>query len=40
LLPDGLFVLDWPGKTEASELDGLDIIEQKSYGGAQLVLYR
>lgn len=38
--PDGLYILDWPGKLAAPELDGFDIIEQKSYGDAQLVFYR
>ncbi len=38
--PDGLFVLDWPGKTEAPTFDGLEIVEQKNYGDAQLVFYR
>jgi 16S rRNA (guanine966-N2)-methyltransferase len=37
---DGLFVLDWPGKTDAPEIPGLEIIEQKSYGDAQIVFYR
>lgn len=37
---DGLFVLDWPGKQPAPVLAGLDIVEQKSYGDAQLVFYR
>ncbi len=36
----GLFVLDWPGKTEIPRLDGLEVITQKSYGDAQLVFYR
>ncbi len=40
VLPDGLFVLDWPGKMSAPDLDGLDIVEQKNYGDAQLVFYR
>jgi len=38
--PDGLFVLDWPGKTAAPEIPGLEQIEQKNYGDAQLVFYR
>lgn len=38
--PDGLYILDWPGKMAAPELDGLEIIEQKTYGDAQLVFYR
>ena len=43
--PDGLFVLDWPGKIEAPELIDaqgatLEIVEQKNYGDAQLVFYR
>jgi 16S rRNA (guanine966-N2)-methyltransferase len=38
--PDGLFILDWPGKMDPPELDGLQLIEQKVYGDAQLVFYR
>lgn len=38
--PDGLFVVDWPGKTAAPAFDGLEIVEQKSYGDAQIVFYR
>jgi len=37
---DGLFVLDWPGKMPAPAIPGLEIVEQKQYGDAQLVFYR
>jgi len=37
---DGIFVLDWPGKTEAPEIPGLTQVTHKIYGDAQLVFYR
>lgn len=37
---DGLYILDWPGKMDAPEIDGLQLIEQKLYGDAQLAFYR
>lgn len=37
---DGLFVLDWPGKMPAPAIPGLEQIQQKNYGDAQLVFYR
>lgn len=37
---DGLFVLDWPGKTEPPLFDGLDIVSRKLHGDAQLIFYR
>ncbi len=36
----GLLILDWPGKMEAPTFAGLEIVEQKNYGDAQLVFYR
>ena len=38
--PDGLFVLDWPGKAEAPEFAGFEMVERKTYGDAQIVFYR
>lgn len=38
--PKGLYVLDWPGKMEAPQLDGLVLEKHKKYGDAQLVFYR
>ncbi|HEV2402908.1 MAG TPA: RsmD family RNA methyltransferase [Candidatus Saccharimonadales bacterium] len=38
--PDGVFVLDWPGKKQPPALGGMNVIQQKSYGDAQLVFYR
>lgn len=38
--PDGLFVLDWPGKVAAPELEGFEQVADKSYGDAQLLFYR
>jgi 16S rRNA (guanine966-N2)-methyltransferase len=37
---DGIFVLDWPGKMDAPEIPGLDIVTKKMHGDAQLVFYR
>lgn len=36
----GLMVLDWPGKEEIPEFDGLEAVTDKNYGDAQLVFYR
>lgn len=36
----GLLVLSWPGNMEAPEFVGLEILQQKSYGDAQLIFYR
>ena len=36
----GIFVLDWPGKLETPKFADLQMVEQKSYGDAQLVFYR
>lgn len=38
--PGGLYVLDWPGHLKAPELQELEVVQQKSYGDAQLVFYR
>jgi 16S rRNA (guanine966-N2)-methyltransferase len=38
--PGGLYVLDWPGNLTAPELEGLETVQQKKYGDAQLVFYR
>lgn len=38
--PAGLVVLDWPGKIEAPQFDGMKIVSSKNYGDAQLVFYR
>jgi len=37
---NGLFILDWPGKKEALELEGMELTGQKNYGDAQLLFYR
>lgn len=36
----GLFILNWPGRSELPDLEGLEIIERKSYGDTQLAFYR
>lgn len=38
--PKGLAVLSWPGKTDAPQFELSKIVEQKTYGDAQLVFYR
>lgn len=38
--PGGTFVLSWPGKQEAVELEGMRLTNQKKYGDAQLLFYR
>jgi 16S rRNA (guanine966-N2)-methyltransferase len=37
---EGVLVLDWPGKEEIPEFEGLEQIQIKNYGDAQLVFYR
>lgn len=37
---NGLFVLDWPGKQELPEFEGLKLLDDKNYGDAQLAFYR
>jgi len=36
----GTLVLSWPGKEEALKFNGLQIVQQKVYGDAQLVFYQ
>jgi 16S rRNA (guanine966-N2)-methyltransferase len=36
----GLLVLDYPGKEQAPDFEGLNQLVQKEYGDAQLVFYR
>lgn len=36
----GILVLDWPGKIEVPEFEGLKQVSTKAYGDAQLVFYR
>ena len=38
--PDGLYVLDWPGKQDLPEIPGLVLLTAKDYGDAQLAFYR
>lgn len=38
--PDGIFVLDWPGKLELLELPELEHLTVKQYGDAQISVYR
>lgn len=38
--PGGLAVLSWPGSEEPPVLDGLEQIENRSYGDGQLIFYR
>jgi len=40
MTPQGLFILDWPGKIEPLQLEGLTITRQKKYGDAQIIIYR
>ena len=40
VLPDGLFVLSWPGNEPVREFPGLTVAHHKTYGDAQLVFYR
>ena len=40
VLPDGLFVLSWPGGEKVRDFDGMVIASKKQYGDAQLVFYR
>lgn len=36
----GILVLSWPGFAEPLKFEGLEIVQQKNYGDAQLVFYR
>lgn len=38
--PDGLFVLNWPGKHAPPSFESFTIVDQKTYGDTQLVFYR
>ncbi len=38
--PGGLFVLSWPGSEDVREFSGLEMVQHKTYGDAQLVFYR
>ncbi len=40
LLDGGTLVLSWPGKAEPLKFEGLDVIQTKNYGDAQLVFYQ
>ena len=36
----GTMVLSWPGKAEVLKFEGLEIVQQKNYGDAQLVFFQ
>jgi len=38
--PGGLYVVNWPGKTEPPVIEALQIVAHKTYGDAQLIFYR
>lgn len=38
--PDGLYILDWPKGLEVPAFEGLNKLEIKNYGDAQLVFYK
>ena len=40
LKPDGLLVLSHPGKTEVPTKDGIEIVDNRTYGNAHLTFYR
>jgi 16S rRNA (guanine(966)-N(2))-methyltransferase RsmD len=40
LTDTGTLVLSWPGKMEILKFDGLQIVQHKSFGDAQLVFYK
>lgn len=40
LKPEGLFVVDWPGKLPPPDLPGLNLVKQSNYGDGQLAFYR
>jgi 16S rRNA (guanine966-N2)-methyltransferase len=40
LTDKGTLVLSWPGKMEALKFDGLEAVQTKHYGDAQLVFYQ
>ncbi len=40
VVPDGIFVLSWPGREPLRSFGGMEIISHKPHGDAQLVFYR
>ena len=40
LADSGILVLSWPGKEQPLKFDGLEQVQLKNYGDAQLVFYR
>lgn len=40
LTDSGTLVLSWPGKAEALKFEGLEVVQSKQYGDAQLVFYK
>ena len=40
LKDSGTLVLSWPGKAEVLKFEGLEIVQQKNYGDAQLVFFQ
>jgi len=40
VVPDGIFVLSWPGSEPVRDFPGVSVLTSKSYGDAQLVFYR
>jgi 16S rRNA (guanine966-N2)-methyltransferase len=38
--PGGVFVLSWPGKEKVLEFKGVDLLQTKGYGDAQLLFFR
>ncbi len=40
LAPKGIFVLSWPGKQPLPELSGVEFLETRNYGDAQLGFYQ
>lgn len=40
LKDNGTLVLSWPGKAEQLKFEGLQIVQSKNYGDAQLVFYQ
>ncbi len=40
LSDNGTLVLSWPGKADTYPFEGLEIVQQKHYGDAQLVFYK
>lgn len=40
LKPQGIFVLSWPGKAKKADLNGLELVQTRTYGDGQLLFYR